>query len=224
MTTPFVDRYHFIDDRLRSITKDFCVQFPSMTMNDKIASIPMFEAIVRFRVLSHLLLCHHDEEVVNDKMNGMNKMNGIHRMNAMQSQTLSLILGLNLDPKAPSKWTYSAHRNALHLKAVFDRLSSLYPLRSFDSISSDAQSAQIEILCLSAFHQLVDDDAHKMGDDIKRTLCSGTLSVRIRKHHRIKRAKALIDALCTVNTARFFKIYTQNLTICERAVIYPVLD
>ena len=207
-STSFPDRFHFIEDRLRSMTKDFCVQIPRMTAGDQLAAIPMFEAVARFRIWSHLLLCHGDELAVDSKA-------------ADSAQTLSRILNLN------RKWTYSAARNMQHFEAVLDRLSSLYSLRRFDSLSVDVQRDQIEMLCASAFHKLADSAARRIanGQDMaKRTLCSVALPVQIRKHQRIKRAMALIDAFCGGNRARFFRIYGRDLTLCEQAVLYPVLD
>ena len=93
-----------------------------------------------------------------------------------------------------------------HFEAVLDRLSSLYSLRRFDSLSVDVQRDQIEMLCAAAFHQLTDSAARRIANDqnmAKRTLRSVALPIQIRKHQRIKRAMALVDAFCSGNRAFF---------------------
>ena len=214
---PFAHRFSFLEDRIRSIIKDVYVQH--LSLNDKEATIELLETSIRFRVFSHLLICHMDEHI-----------NQQTKQFPASTQYESAFLCQNVNQKNES-FSYSSAQNLAHLPNIFSNLFHLYSTRKFDALSVQIQEDEIEIYCLSAYHQLVEGalkfDACKQSNYqniAKKILCDVGVPPYIRRHKRIQIAKKLIDAYTNMNNACFFKLYAQKLSVMEQAILYPILD
>ena len=215
----FIDRFGFLEDRIRAIIKDIYVQ--SLLNYDKLISIQLLEISVRFRIFSHIFLCHLDQQI-QQKQQQTKSSPYASKMN------YSKFLNMDLNEKPmENKYYYSSARNLCHLNNIFNQLFDLYKSLDFNSLSTKEQDDQIEIYCLAIFHKLVDGKCKNIINYVqsaKQIIYDKNTSKYIRKHPRIKIAVALINAYENLNKTLFFKIYHNKLTIIEKAVLYPILD
>ena len=218
--TSFIDRFSFLEDRIRAIIKDIYVQ--SLFIYNKPACIQLLEVSVRFRIISHVFLCHLDQQYQ------QSDIESFCSSSFTKLDHKSKFLNMNLNEKAKqNKYYYSSTRNLCHLSNIFNHLFGLYKSMDFQSLTKEQQDDQIEIYNLAVFHELVQGQSQNIPNYTqiaKQVIYNRTTPKYIRKHPRIKTATALIDAYQNLNKTVFFKVYKNKLSMNEKAILYPILD
>ncbi|ETO12717.1 hypothetical protein RFI_24661 [Reticulomyxa filosa] len=203
---PYVIRYNYLEDRIRSAVKDLYMQHGSGDLR-----LSLLEICVRFRICSHFLLCECDETLTNKHFFS----------SALCNEYTSTFLGSNqYDDKDSSDVTYSEYLNIKHVPNILSNLVMSY--RGKYSNTQDISLVPFVVIHVVALQVLVELRKYPKSAHMALNILF-SMPQLFREHQHLVLIHSLLLSYERINLKKFFELY-KLLTPVEQCILYFVID